>query len=356
VKIGFGSSDWSLTVKDQNGHPVWGGSGFIRLGQYAPLLRHDVVVGPLCWHDGVFGVKDWDGQIHLDCDIVVMQRVMFEDIPEKMNAAKALGQVIVNDIDDWYWGLSPSNGAFAASHPKNNPKENTNHYRSILARSTVVTTSTRFLADKMTKWVGSDRVTILPNCVKTEMFDQHIDSGSEVPTVGWVGSTAHRSGDLEILKGVVGPLADRGLIKLHHSGHLTQHPLFADRIGVDPSMVSTLPMAAPENYPSILQFDIGLAPLSKMPFNRAKSAIKLLEYSAAGIPAVVSDLDAYVEAHDEYGLGFIAKNPSKWIKHIERLRNPEFRKEQGELARANVAQCDVKFGAERMSSFYESLV
>jgi len=356
MKIGFGSSDWSLSVKDENGHPVWGGSGFIRLGQYAHLLPHDVVVGALCWQDGVFGIKDWDGNFHFDCDLVVMQRVMFEDIPKKINHSKAMGQVIVNDIDDWYWGLSPSNGAFAASHPKNNPTQNTNHYRSILARSSAVTVSTQFLAEKMSKWIGSENVTILPNCVKTEMFSMRENSGTDVPIVGWVGSTAHRSGDLEILRGVIGPMAERGKIKLHHSGDLPQHPSFAEKIGVDKSLVSTLPMSAPDKYPEILKFDIGLAPLSKMPFNRAKSAIKLLEYSAAGIPAVVSDLDAYVEVNREYGLGFVAKNPSRWIRHIERLRDPSYRTEQGFLARESVAQLDVKFGAERMASFYESLV
>jgi glycosyltransferase involved in cell wall biosynthesis len=40
-------------------------------------------------------------------------------------------------------------------------------------------------------------------------------------------------------------------------------------------------------------FDIGIAPLSETRFNQFKSDIKLLEYTAMGLPAVVSDLPPY---------------------------------------------------------------
>lgn len=354
MKVGFGSADWSQSVKDEKGHPVWGGSGFVRLGQFADLLDHEVVVGGLCWHEGLFGVQDWDKQTHFDCDVVIMQRCMFADIPDKMNAAKAAGQILVNDVDDWYWGLSTANGAFVASHPKYNENENINHYRSILARSSAITTSTPYLKNRLSSFATCN-IEILPNCVRTELFDAHQDSGSDVPIVGWVGSTAHRSGDLEILAGVLGQMLDQGKIRLHHSGHVSQYPKFADAIKVNPDLVTTLPMAAPHQYPSLLQFDIGIAPLSDMPFNKAKSAIKLLEYSAAGIPAVVSKLDAYSLIHEEIGIGRLAKRPKDWIRHIEQLRDPAVRLEEGKFARQAVQVYDVANGAKRFSTFIDSL-
>jgi hypothetical protein len=106
-----------------------GGSGWARLGQYASLLPEVATVGVLV-HDPqqeVFGVRDWDGVDHIDLDDMVMQRIMFEDIPPKMGHAQAAGQILVNDLDDWYWGLSPQNQAFNASHPKKNPIENISH-------------------------------------------------------------------------------------------------------------------------------------------------------------------------------------------------------------------------------------
>lgn len=40
-------------------------------------------------------------------------------------------------------------------------------------------------------------------------------------------------------------------------------------------------------------FDVGVAPLVDTPFNRVKSDIKLLDYSAMGLRALVSDLPVY---------------------------------------------------------------
>lgn len=354
MKVGFGSSDWSPSVKDANGHPAWGGSGYVRLGQYADLLSHDVVVGALCWRNGLFGVADWYGNHHFDCDVLVLQRVMFEDVAAKMGAAKAAGQVLVNDVDDWYWGLSPTNGAFAASHPGRNADENVNHYRSVVARSSLVTTSTPYLRDRLSRFVDCD-IEVLTNCVRTDTFPERPDSGSDVPLVGWVGSTAHRSGDLEILQGILQPMVEQGRIRLHHSGHVPQHPSFAEKVGVAPEAVSTLPMARPEDYPQLLTMDVGLAPLSDMAFNRAKSAIKLLEYSAAGVPAVVSKLDAYEDCHNDYGLGRLARRPKDWIRHIDALCDPEVRAAEGRLARERVQACDTKFGAKRLDDLLATL-
>lgn len=354
MKVGFASSDWSGSVYDEHGHPVWGGAGWARLGQYVDRLDCEVVAGVLGWHAGVFGVRTWDMQFHWDCDIIVMQRVMFEDVPNKMSEAKASGQILVNDLDDWYWGLSPSNGAFKASHPKHNPQENTNHYRSVMARSSMVTTSTPYLAERLRRWVQCE-ITILPNCIDTQNFTPWEHTDTEVPLVGWVGSTGHRSGDLEILRGILEPMARRGEIRLHHSGHMPGAPSYAEAIGADPELVSTLPMASPQDYPNLLRFDVGLVPLTDMPFNRAKSAIKGLEYSAAGIPFVASKLDAYEQLQQEHGVGRLARKPTQWIRHLNELRDPEVRKREGELAVEQVKACDVSFGAKRFSDLLHSL-
>ncbi len=354
MKVAFASSDWSGSVFDDNGHPVWGGAGFIRLGQYVNNLEAEVVCGVLAHQNGIFGVRDWAHQFHWDCDVIVMQRVMFEDIPDKMDEAKASGQIIINDLDDWYWGLSPLNGAFKASHPKYNKVENVNHYRNVMARSSLVTTSTPYLKQRLAQWVNCPIIE-LPNCVEVKRFIRHEDSGSEVPLVGWVGSTSHRSGDLEILRGILEPLVKRGKIRLHHSGHHSQAKTFAEGVNVDPKYVTTMPMASPQYYPTLLCFDIGIVPLSDLPFNRAKSAIKGIEYASAGIPFIASDLDAYKDLHATYALGRLASKPSKWIQHIEKLCDPEVRQAEGELGLKNVDKCDIRFGIRRWNALLASL-
>lgn len=353
MKVGFATTDWSQSVKDSKGHPVWGGAGWARLGQYVDRLPFDVVAGAPAFHKGVFGVQDWDKKLHFDCEIIYMQRAMFDDIPDRILEARANGQIIVNDIDDWYWGLSPANGAFRASHPKLNQKENINHYRKILARSTVVTVSTPYLADRISEFVRRP-IVLIRNYIEVDKFTPRKQTKTDTPTVGWVGSTGHRSGDLEILRGILSQLQSDGEIKIHHSGYNSGHPSFAKAIGVNESNITMLPMAAPENYAQLFKFDVGIVPLSTAPFNEAKSYIKGLEYAAAGVPFVASATREYRFLADS-GIGVVAKKPNHWLTELRKFRDPALREETAKQYLELVKAHDVSYGVALLTKFFTAI-
>jgi glycosyltransferase involved in cell wall biosynthesis len=355
MKIGFASADWSGSVFDANGHPVWGGSGWARLGQYQKLLPHDVKVGVLCSRGQEFGVRDWDNNYHFGFDIIIMQRVMMKSVADFMPKAIANGQIIINDIDDWYWGLSPANGAWLATHPKHSPDENINHYKSIISRSTAVTVSTDYLASRIKDWIRCP-IQIVNNYVDIDRFIPHQHTDTHIPTVGWVGSTSHRSGDLEVLRPILPRLLKEGKIKLHHSGNVVGARSFAEAIGVAEHEVSTLPMAGPDLYPTLLNFDIGLVPLTDVPFNHAKSYIKGLEYAAAGIPFVASDINEYSTLSQRNGIGRTVKKANQWIAAIEQLCDPEVRSNEARLNLERLAPLSVYVGATLLNEYLESLV
>jgi glycosyltransferase involved in cell wall biosynthesis len=295
-------------------------------------------------------VRDWEANIHLDCDILVMQRVMIDDVADKLPAAIASGQIILNDVDDWYWGLSTNNSAFVGTHPKTNRAENTSHYRSVLARSSGLIVSTPYLADRLSQFVRCP-IEVIGNYVDLDRFTPRTPINTTMPIVGWVGSTAHRSGDVEILRGVLGPMQVNGEIALHHSGWHPGGQNYADMIGVDPNDVTAIPLVPPEQYPSVFQFDVGIAPLANVPFNRAKSWIKATEYAAAGIPFVASNLDAYVALRNEYGIGRLAKNPAQWRKHLSELRDPGVRAEEAVMNLARLEPLDLSHGAKAFGDY-----
>lgn len=355
MKIGFASADWSDSVVDEKGYPVMGGSGWARIGQYVDLIPHSTVVGVLSWKEKIFGVREWDGTFHFDCDIIVMQRNMFADIPEKLPIAKAEGQIIINDVDDWYWGLSQSNRAWYYSHPKVNPNENRVHYKKTVANSSGVTVSTPFLQQEISKWANCP-VYLVKNHVELDKFGTHEQSQTDVPVVGWVGSTAHRSGDLEQLRNVLPILHSRREIKVHHSGHLEGFPTFAQRVNMDIADVSTTGMARPSEYPNILNFDIGLVPLNDVPFNHAKSYIKGLEYAAKGIPFIATPMQAYKELCEEYGIGRLAVKPKHWIAAIRALRSPEARIEEAKSNKEKMVAFSHIIGATKLTECLESFL
>lgn len=346
MRIGIVSADRINPSTSPDGKEHWGGAGWVRLGQYLPYFGNDVIVGTLVWHKTELKVMDTLKQMH-DVDIIIMQRLMHEGLTEHVKLARQAGQVVINDVDDWYWGLDPSNGAYHASHPKHNKKENTNFYRSVIGASSLVTTSTPFLYEKIKTW--NKNVMLLPNTVDTKTFVKHDHTINSDVVIGWSGSTAHRSKDLQVLNGVLNSVNDTTTqISYLHAGHYKDSPHFADEIGLPKEKVKTLPICDPQDYPSMLQMDIGIAPLRDCPFNHAKSEIKLLEYSASGIPWVASALPSYTSLVKEFGMGRTAKRPHDWIRNLRQLvASRTLRKEEGERLYELVKKRDVSVGGAK---------
>lgn len=347
MKIAIATGDWNPNASFRDGSPILGGAGWVRLGQYQEHSKLGAIMGELIWHmdDRNFGIRSWDGIEHFDCDIIIMQRWMHESIPDRVKEVRKKGQVILNDIDDWYWGLSQQNSAFADSHPKTNPKENINHYRKTLARSDGIITSTPYLAERLSSFIPRDKIHILENHIEIDKFTLREHTESEHPTIGWVGSTAHRSGDVGILKTAYAQ--NDAKFRYHHSGHVGWFPHFYDEVGMGKDDVTILLPVPPQNLGEQYVFDIGVVPLTSIPFNDAKSWIKGLEYAAAGIPFVASPSSEYVRLKKEYGVGRLAKNVSAWTKHFDELADPKIRQEESEAALEAIQPLDVIHGAKK---------
>lgn len=356
MKVGFVSGDYLPADKASDGLQHWGGSGWARLGQYIEWLEHfekEVITGVLTWKEDRFYIRDVHGELQ-DVDMIIMQRLMHDSLAEHILKARAIGQVVINDLDDWYWGLDPANDAFLSSHPKTNPRENRDHYKKVLASSTLVTVSTPYLADRIKSFVHCP-IVIHENTVDVERFITRKHTSSSVPTVGWVGATSHRSSDLEIMKGIINPLLANNEIKFQHSGRYPSAPSVASKLGLHDDQVITLDAVDARDYPRLLNMDIGIAPLRDTPFNHAKSDIKLLEYSASGIPWVGSSLSAYEGLRKSWGIGRTASKPSQWLKHLRDLRDPFRRASEGDALREAVRSRDISLGAHRLNSLIEDL-
>ena len=195
-KIGIASTDWSRSIVDKTGHPEPGGAGWVRLQQLRPQWKFPSVTGTLMYHDKFgYGIADFYGKVHFDCAIIILQRMMFKDMIRTMKLVKnrPVRPYIINDIDDWYWGLEKTNAAYSITRPENNPDENIDHYAEILKLSDLIVVSTPFLYDKMVNWLGHKHVRLIQNRVTVTDFNVRRAS-TKKPIVGWVGSTAHRSG------------------------------------------------------------------------------------------------------------------------------------------------------------------
>lgn len=333
MKVGYASLDFSPDIIAADGFPAWGGAGWARLGQYHGRLKHETVKGLLsfdkrkkvmqvheCVHTYHAPGMQCEGIDHDNCDIIVMQRWMLDGLERDIGMARANGQIIINDVDDLLWDVHRSNVAHRFMRSNAHNGESVDFYGKVLQASNLVVVSTPYLASVVKEMARTDNVIVVPNFVDFNKFTTREQAAE--PTLGWVGSTAHRSNDLEQLRGLTRQWERNGW-KFHHSGSQPHAPLFCDAIGVHEA--TTLPMVDPMEYPSLFTFDVGVVPLNDIPFNRAKSYIKGFEYIAAGVPFVASHVGEYARLQQEEGIGFTAKKPADWLKLINRLRDIEVR-------------------------------
>jgi glycosyltransferase involved in cell wall biosynthesis len=80
-------------------------------------------------------------------------------------------------------------------------------------------------------------------------------------------------------------------------------------------------------FSSHVDWDIALAPLIDTPFNRCKSDIKFLDYSAIGVPGIYSRVPAYLSSVQHLETGWLVDNQVQtWTAALEEcLNNKELR-------------------------------
>lgn len=100
--------------------------------------------------------------------------------------------------------------------------------------------------------------------------------------------------------------------------------------------------------------DIGIAPLVDNAFNRGKSNIRWLEYSALRIPTVASNVGHFRETITNGVDGFLADNPEQFEAHLEALiKDKKTRKNIGVRAYQTVYD---KFNVDRTSKRYVEIL
>jgi glycosyltransferase involved in cell wall biosynthesis len=79
----------------------------------------------------------------------------------------------------------------------------------------------------------------------------------------------------------------------------------------------------------IAQLDVGIAPLREDSYTAAKSWLKILEYSAVGVPWVASAMPEYELFHQVAPAGFLAKDRARdWRRGVLQLLQSEALREE----------------------------
>lgn len=276
-----------------------------------------------------FGVQESGRTALYGFNTVILKLLMDRATSKQMDLARHnCKQRFIVDIDDYYQGLTPANKAYDLTHPDQNKKTNRDYYEQVIANADLITVSTPFLLDYYSNRYPN--VVMVRNGVNLNQFNPIVHQQKK-PVLGWAGATSYRNNDLEQLREWLPDFLEEHNLTFHHAGDSPDAPTFAEVTGINPRRVTTSPLVPITKYANGFKFDIGIVPLNNIPFNEAKSNIKGLEYAAAGIPFVASDLPEYRLLH-ETGVGELARTAVEWQQAVLRLLDWQHRKNRSQTA------------------------
>lgn len=270
-----------------------------------------------------------------DIDVLVLQRsvgLLFRDI---MKECRKRGIATIFETDDdlfkvqrgnpsaWFWGQ----------------KKIQRILRDQLGMADRIVVSTIPLQRRMQEETQRPLTDILvcmnhlhPKIWGAENFMRTMPFPGNKIVIGWQGSTTHDTDFKMALPALQRILQERSDVVLRLFGSVP-----ASIKGVLPENRFEWSKGVPfEFYPATLKylnFDIGIAPITDSHFNRAKSNIKWLEYSALRVPSVCSSVYPYATSIEHGETGFLAATDDEWYRALMALvESAELRQKIGRAA------------------------
>lgn len=243
-----------------------------------------------------------------DVDLLFVHRFADEHAQRLVREAKEHGAAVVWDNDDDMGAIPKGTVAhkrFGGIHWERRLVG----MRRIFELADLVTAPSAALAQRLAE-LGARRTQVIQNHLPDQFLQPEPRTRSGV-TIGWVAGLEHAMD------------AERLPIRATLQRLLDERPdlhvvTFGLRLGLESDryrardIVRLLELCA-----RVAEFDIGIAPLADLEFNRARSNIKLKEYAAAGVPWLASPIGPYAGMGERQGGRLVADD--RWHGELTRL-------------------------------------
>lgn len=315
----------------------------------------------------------------LDADIIIFPRVIDELMIPVFESLQGIGKKIIVEYDDDLFNVSPFSPHYKDHGIQNvittlddgteikcwtdgeniDLKRNFQKMESlikVIGAADMVTVTTPILAEAYAPY--SNNVVSLPNCVDMDLWHSLPLKEDDEIRLFWAGGSSHFE-DLCVIQDVLPEIMKQYdnvklvLMGMRFDGALRKIP--EDRI----EFYQWVPTPAYPYKTAIINPTIGLIPLVDNEFNRRKSPIKWLEWSALGIPCVSSNVSPYKEiATEDNGVFIENNNPRSWYEGISLLIEDKLlRAKIGGVAKRYVEDnFDAKKNASLWYDAYKSLI
>ena len=248
-----------------------------------------------------------------DIDVLHIHRYCEDRAWRIARDAKANGAAVVWDDDD-NLATMPKGVAFQRNWGGFAGEQRLTRMRRLFRFVDLVTTPSQRLADQLTA-EGAPHVEVLGNYVPDACLNPDRRPHPRV-TIGWTAGLEHKADVdrlpiVEVLQRLLDERDDINVVSIGLRLGLRSDRYF--HINYVPLLSLTR---------QLVEFDIAIAPLSDIEFNRSRSDIKLKEYAAAGVPWLASSIGPYVGMGEKQGGRLVADDDwhGQLVQLIEKPR------------------------------------
>lgn len=245
----------------------------------------------------------------LKVDVVHVHRIANPEMLSLLESARNAGVGIVWDNDDDVTAVPRTNPLYA-KHGGFKSRERLAELRAAMQLADVVTTPSAVLAEQY-RGLGAGDVRVLENFMPSE-FTRVRPAKHDGIVIAYLAALEHQVDYQQLgLRDTFGRL-------------LEAHPeLRVMSIGLGLGLRHERYEHCKETVPFLelakvlSRADVGVAPLVDIPWNRARSNVKLKEYASAGLPWLASPVGPYLGMGEGQG-GRLVRD-SEWYEQLERL-------------------------------------
>ncbi|MGN6189906.1 MAG: hypothetical protein ACTHOE_13510 [Conexibacter sp.] len=291
--------------------------------------------------------KGIHGERMAGCEVLHIHRAHEPEVLEVVRHAKRAGMAVVYDNDDDMRAIPRGDaahkdyGGYAGSRALQ-------EIRKLLQQTDLAIAASLPIAERFREY-GAQHVEHIENYVPDRVVHVSAPSNGDRIVAGWLAGNEHHL-DLE-----------RMSLREQVERALDAHPqLIVETLGCSLKLEH-------ERYrhvrrrdffdlaPHLATYDIGLAPIADIPFNRARSNIKVKEYAALGRPWLASPIGPYATLGEKQGGRLVPDDG--WAEAIGRLvEKPRERRKLAKRARGWGREQTISAHAERWERVLQEAV
>jgi len=287
--------------------PASPNSWYRAIGPLFELARRGHDIRQVVLRDGTFRVDLLDG-----CQILHIHRQHGETTRQLVKRAKRAGVAVVWDNDDDLSSVPKSDPAYRRHGGVRGARAIAAIKQVVAAADLVTTPSTRLV--ELFRSYGGRRVELVENYADDDLplaRRRRGSNGGETVTVGWVAGSEHR---IDVRQLPIRAALEQ-LLRRHRHVRVVTIGVGLDIRDDRYRHISHVPFA--QLGGETTAFDVGIAPIADIPFNHARSNVKLKEYAAAGVPWLASPVGPYVGMGEAQGGRLVADD--EWLAALDQL-------------------------------------